>query len=155
MRHFVLAVIATVMLAGTAHAAHTPLDISKVVSQQEQIRADVMARKGRYKDMPSATRDELLSKQHKLLEMLDGKKTPGDLTEDQRMSAFNTLEWIEAAINNDQDERMVCTRERTVGSNRITRVCRTESQMKEARERARDQMLSSGRACGDLTCSGG
>jgi hypothetical protein len=35
---------------------------------------------------------------------------------------------------------MVCRRERTIGSNRVTRICRTEAQMEAEREMARDEL---------------
>ena len=105
-----------------------------------QIRDDVMTQKGRYKDMSPDKRVELLSKQAALLTMLEGKKTAADLTAEQQMQAFNTLEWIEAAINNADDERMVCRREKPLGSTRTTRVCRTAAQEREAQERAREEM---------------
>lgn len=157
MRTFMLTAVAALLLPMALHANPKPLVIEDIVSQQEQIRADVVAAKGRYADMPSHKRDALLSKQASLLRMLEGKQSAEELTEDQRMQAFNTLEWIEAAINNEDDQRMVCIRERTIGSNRLTRVCRTESQWAEARERAREQLLSRG-ACTDLGgvgCTGG
>jgi len=147
--------ITLLLLAGAfasgAMAATTPLDLVQVRAQQQQIRSDVMAKQGRYASMPETTREQLLSRQTQLLQMLDGKKTADDLTQDQRMQAFNALEWIEAAINNDDGERTVCTRERTIGSNRVTRVCRSSAQMKEDRERARDQMEDRP-VCGDASC---
>ena len=114
-----------------------------VATQQREIRAEVMAGAGRYKSMPSTTRDELLTKQERLLRMIDGKQDPQELSEEQRMEAFNTLEWIEATINKEADNQLVCARERKIGSNRITRVCRTRQEMEESRERARRQMEGS------------
>lgn len=103
--------------AAVAAGADTrkPLELTTVVAQQKQIRDDLMIRKGRYKDMPDPTRVELLSRQAELLTMLDGKRTAADLTEEQQMQAFNTLEWIEAAINNAEDERVICRREKSPG----------------------------------------
>ena len=69
------------------------------------------------------------------------------------MAAFNTLEWIEAAINDSDDDRLVCRRERRIGSNRMTRVCKTVAQIEFERERARSQLLDRG-ACVDLGGAG-
>jgi hypothetical protein len=140
MKQVLIAVLAAALMVGTAQAEQGTLEISKIVSQQQQIRAELMARSGRYKNMSEAKRDELLSKQQRLLAMLDGKQTSAELTDDQKNDAFNTLEWIEAAINNAQDERMICKRERALGSQRVTQTCRTQAQMREERERARDDM---------------
>ncbi|KRA16822.1 MULTISPECIES: hypothetical protein [unclassified Lysobacter] len=121
-------------------APRPPLAISAITAQQKQIHDDVIAQRGRYKDMPASTRSELLSKQAEVLAMIEGKNSSGDLSQEQQVQVFNRLEWIEAAINNAEDERMVCKREKTIGSTRITRVCRTVAQEREAREAARDEL---------------
>jgi hypothetical protein len=75
--------------------------------------------------------------------MIGDKQDPNELTKAQRLEAFNTLEWIEATINNTDDERVVCSRERATGSLRVTTVCKSQRQIKEAHERARRQMEGS------------
>lgn len=116
------------------------LQLGQIVEQQSQIRTDVIAGNGRYKDMPQGTKDELLARQDKLLKMIGDKRDTSQLTKAERLEAFNTLEWIEATINKEPDERMVCTRERQTGSMRVTTVCKTQRQINEAHERAREQM---------------
>lgn len=124
--------------AGAADAAgRPPLAISDITAQQTQIREDVIAQRGRYKDMPAATRADLLAKQAEVLAMVEGKTTSAELSPHQQVEVFNRLEWIEAAINDAEDERMVCRREKTIGSTRLTRVCRTAAQEREARDAAR------------------
>lgn len=128
-------------LDAVAATSAEPLQLDAIVTQQTQIRADVLAGNGRYKDMPQATRDELLARQGKLLKMIGDRHDPAELSKDERREAFNTLEWIEATINNEPDERMVCTRERQTGSMRVTTVCKTQRQIDQARARAQEQML--------------
>jgi hypothetical protein len=142
MRLVFFAVLAMASFGASADNAGVgkPLEIAAVTTQQAQIRDDVLAKRGRYKDMPASTRDELLSRQARLMKLLEGKKTADDLTLDQQTEAFNALEWIEAAINHAEDERMVCRREKQLGSTRTTRVCRTVAQEREARERARESL---------------
>ena len=125
-------------VAGTQAAQ--PLKLGAIVSQQTQIREQVLAGEGRYKDMPQKTRDELLEKQAALLQMIGDKRDPVDLSHEQRLQAFNTLEWIEATVNQEPEEHMVCTRERRTGSMRVTTVCKTQRQINEDRDRARKQM---------------
>src|SRR5690606_6559047 len=136
--------LAAVLFAPGAFAGSRdvkPLERGASVSQQTQIREQVLAGEGRYKDMPKETRDELLGKQSALLEMIGDKRDPAELSQAQRLEAFNTLEWIEATINKEPEERVVCTQERRTGSMRVTRVCRTQRQMDEDRDRARRQMV--------------
>jgi hypothetical protein len=126
--------------ASAAMAAVAPLELNKIRTQQQEIRSEVIAGTGRYKDMPANTKTELLSKQDQLLKMIGEKQDPNELSSDQRLQAFNTLEWIEATINKTEDERMVCVHEKRTGSNRTTTVCKTQRQIKEDRDRARRQM---------------
>ena len=133
--------VVSLLFASTAAAIESaPFKVNDVVAQQQQIRSDVIAGKGRYASMPERKRNDLLSRQEHLMHTLEGKQTSAELTEDEYMEAFSALEWIEAAINNQEDERLICRREKTIGSNRTTRICRTAAQMEIERELARDQI---------------
>lgn len=116
------------------------LQFESIRSQQSEIRAAVQAANGRYKDMPTHTRGELLAKQRQLFHLMEGKQSTQDLNEDQKTEVFNALEWIEAAINSADDERMVCERRQVLGSNRKERVCRTAAQIRAERESARERL---------------
>jgi len=146
-----LATLALTLIGFPVAAQREALEVGKIFNQQQQIRSGVQAGTGRYKDMPQSTRNQLLTKQDDLFSMLDGKRTTDELSEQQKIQAFNTLEWIEATVNQAEDEQMVCERRPILGSNRKERVCRTMAQMKREREQARIQMESSG-ICSD--CKG-
>lgn len=141
MRTIALLVAVLLSVATVTAAELQPFKVSDVMAQQQQIRSEVQARKGRYADMPSNKRDEIIRTQDRLFLLLQDKETSSDLNADQHMRAFAALETIEALVNNQDDERLVCTREKTLGSNRVTRVCRTKAQMEAEREFARQQML--------------
>ena len=116
------------------------LQFESIRSQQTEIRAAVQAASGRYKDMSVNTRGELLAKQEHLFQLMQGKQSTQDLNEEQKTDVFNTLEWIEAAINKADDERLVCERRPVLGSTRKERICKTVGQMRSERESARDRM---------------
>jgi hypothetical protein len=122
-------------------ASDESLDLDKIRAQQAEIRSDAKARTGLYEDMTETTRRELFSRQNRVLVTIGDKATAAQLTENQRLAVFNDLEWIEAAINKAEDEQMVCERRAILGSNRKERICMTVAQMREARERARDEMM--------------
>lgn len=139
MKGFLLACLLAPTLALAAN--DTQLDLDQVVTQQRQIRSDVLSSNGKYRGLSSASQSELLARQDKLLRMLEGKQTADDLTEDERIVAFNDLEWIEATLNKSEaGDRLICRRERTLGSNRMTRVCRTAAQLEFEREQAREEL---------------
>lgn len=121
------------------------LMLDDIRSQQHEIRVGVEERTGPYKDLSASERSELLTKQDRMLRTIEGKKSTAELNDVQKTEVFNTLEWIEAVVNNsDDDERMVCERRAILGSTRKERVCKTQTQWREEREAARNLMDSRG-----------
>lgn len=135
-----LVLVAGMAFAAMASANESELKFDDIRSQQAEIRAGIIAKSNRYSAMPERTRHEVLSRQSRLLAVIDGKQAAGELNQQERTEVFNDLEWIEAAINNSHDERLVCEYVKTIGSNRKQRVCRSPAQMEVERERARDAL---------------
>lgn len=135
-----LAIAAPAALAGPK-----PLPIGKVVAEQLQLRAQLEAGSGPMARIPSAQRIDMLARQQELLDVLGDKESVSQLSEAQQAFAHNTLAWIEAAVENNDDERMVCVREKALGSNMAKRVCRTLAQMRQAQEYAREEMMQGSR----------
>lgn len=136
-----MAIVLTLALAAPAAFANKVLDLNAVRKQQTEIREGLVARSGRYASLPAETRTTILSKQATVLRLLEDKETADELSEYQRLEVFNALEWIEAAINQAEGERMICRREKTIGSTRVTRVCRTAADEERMKEEARRRML--------------
>lgn len=143
-----LAVVLLATVAPLAMAAQT-LDLDVIRNQQREIKEAATAGSGPYASMSAAARSDLLAKQAGMLKVLDGKQTADDLNEAERTEVFNTLEWIEAAINDTEADRLICRRERTIGSNRVTRVCRTAAEEARLRDEARRRVLEGGSVLGD------
>lgn len=147
---FVPAVVLGLALAAPAFASvdSRVLMLDDIRTQQYEIRDGVEARTGRYKDLSASQRSELLNKQARMLQTIDGKRSTEELNDQQKTEVFNTLEWIEAVVNNQDDERMICERRPVLGSTRKERICKTAAQWREQREAARNMMDSRG-ACMD------
>ncbi|MDG2517804.1 hypothetical protein [Lysobacter soli] len=136
--------LALVAPAALASVDSRVLMLDDIRTQQTEIRDGVEARTGRYKDLSSSQRNELLAKQARMLQTIEGKHSTAELNDQQKTEVFNTLEWIEAVVNNDGEDRMVCERRAVLGSTRKERVCKTASQWREEREAARNMMDSRG-----------
>lgn len=117
-------------------ATEKPLAFAEIREQQIQIRADVLASKPPYDDMPKRDRERLAQRQDALLRLIDGKETLLDLDERGRTDAINSLEWIRAQIHDAEENRLVCKREKAVGSHMKTRVCKTVAERRKEREDA-------------------
>lgn len=127
------------MLASVAAIAQPQL-LEEIRTQQAQIRAGLKAGSGPYAKLKATERDDLLVKQAAMLRDIEGKTHVDELNPDVRTSVFNTLELIEAVVNREDDERLVCERRPILGSTRKQRVCMTVGQRREAQERAREEM---------------
>jgi len=142
MRSSFKALLLVLALAAPAmgSASGKVLQFDDIRTQQAEIREGVTAHSGRYKNLSQSTRTELLVRQAEVLALIKGKQIPDDLSQEQRTEVFNHLEWIEAAINDSQDERLICEQRKTIGSNRRQRVCRTAAQIREDHDRARQEL---------------
>ncbi|WP_149195210.1 hypothetical protein [Luteimonas suaedae] len=153
MKFVLMAVGFAAVLASAGALAEQPVlvntDAKSIIAQQEEIRAEAVARKGRYKDMDERTIRDLLAKQDKVMDLLDGKEHSTELSKIDQTTLFNSLESIEAIVNKAEDERMVCRRERTTGSHRTQNVCKTVAQLRTEREQGQTAI-----GARDIRCEG-
>lgn len=127
-----------------------PLDVDQVLAHQREIRSKVQD-STQYRGLEEARRNELLSRQDALLRLLEDKRGGAPLAPKDQLHVFNEVQWIDGVLNDAEAERLVCRQERRVGSNRMTRVCRTAAQIERQREAARDT-LSNGRSACTTDC---
>lgn len=137
-----LALALTVASPVATAAEAAPLRFDEIRAQQAELRAAALAGTGKFEHMSGATRSEMLSHQQKLLAIIEGKRTPDELGPGEQEAVASALAAIEAAVARAEGERVVCRRERVLGSNRKVRVCKTVAQMEREREAARDSMGS-------------
>ena len=136
---------ALMMSAPAVFAQTSSLRVATVLTEQAQLRVELEAGSGRAAKISAAKRADLLARQKELLDMLAGKKTAKELSDAQRTFALDTLALIDAAVVDDDEDRLVCRREKTIGSNMVTRSCRTVSQMRLDQQRARDAVMQMSR----------
>ena len=127
------------------------LDLGKLRSEQAEIASAASAGTGIYEGMSKSRREELLERQQRIMEATEGKQSFDELDATQREAVSDDVAWIDRTIRDAQDNRMVCERRKTIGSNRKERVCMTVAQQREMRERARAQFERNG-VCAD--CGG-
>ena len=93
--------------AAFANDAPKNLDAQAILAQQQQIRADVEKRGGRFKDMDVKKREELFARQGKVASLLTGKKATTELPEQDQIVVFNELEAIEGIPKSVLDDLML------------------------------------------------
>jgi len=135
-------------MATTTFASDRVLQPDAIISQQQQIRPDLQTGKGAYAKLSPVKRNELLARQDRLLELLQPQTPPVELDEAQRSEAFAAIDAIQAAgtpavaVTSNDDDTLVCKREKTLGSNFSTKVCRTKAQIRYDQENARGNLES-------------
>src|SRR5690606_6366195 len=149
--------IAMALAFSTAHAGDSQILINtnaqEIIAQQQQIRADAEAGQGRYRDMDAPTMKQLREHQDGVLGLLEGHERSTELSREDQMTVFNSLEAISAILTRAEDDRMICRRERSVGSRFATEVCRTVAERRADSKEARDKMLERGQLCAGPSCS--
>lgn len=85
-------------------------------AQQQTIRADMKAKPNRYANMPRDARKSVRSDQEKLGKLQEGKADTSKPASAGQAEVRRLTARIVAAINNRQEERLVCTQEARTGA---------------------------------------
>ena len=96
--------------------------------------------------------NQLREHQDLVLNLLEGHERSTELSREDQMAVFNALEAISAILNRAEDERMICRRERSVGSRFATEVCRTVAERRGDSRDARDKITERGLLCSGPQC---
>ena len=105
------------------------LEVDHLLARQHSIRAGMQAGTGLYQSLPASVRSSLQANQGKLARLLEGKVTLSQLAPANHDEVLELTSRIEAAISDAPQQRLSCTREARTGSNVMTRLCRTRSQI--------------------------
>ena len=152
MRHL-LPICLALCLAGAALAApkSTLSDVRIEPEQFSDYRAAVEAelRAGElYQEMSRADRDEVLAILQRMDEALAGVDSVDSLQSDAKLGLYNDQERLRVLLGQaEEDSRMICRREKVVGSHMPKKICMTVAERRRAREDSQDFMrtLNSGR----------
>lgn len=109
---------------------------------------------GRFAEITDEDRAAVDAAFDRMARVLDGKATMDDLRQDDRVALVNDQELVNALLTRAKiDSRMVCKRERRVGSHRLTSTCRTAAEWKRASEQSRED-IEYRRSLGDILPQG-
>lgn len=139
MTYRMCALVGVALLAASfpTIAADAAMRSDDILARQQAIRAGIDANTEPYANLPRAVRKAIQADQRKLEEVLQGKADTSLLAPADQVDVRNLVARIEAAIKNDESERLLCSQEARTGSNYVTRVCRTPAQLREQKERGK------------------
>jgi hypothetical protein len=107
------------------------VSVADYLTYQEQVRENFRA--GSPKPLSTREWDMLDRAQADVRGILEGKEKIEDLTPDQRAALLNAQERVIAIMTGEEDERIVCRRERTVGTHFQRTTCVTVAERRQER----------------------
>ena len=144
---------APIFAARTEAPAVKASDPIGLAGQREAVEAE-MKPGGRFAEITDDARKQVDEAFERMQTVLAGKSSMDELRQDDRVALINDQELINALLTKAKtDSRMVCKREKRVGSHRLTSTCRTAAEWKRASEQSRED-LEYRRSLGDILPQG-
>ena len=152
MKSFFAVLVLLCSMSVHAAAPKVSTNAPEIIQQQTALRAEVLSGKGAFKDMDASARNDLLRNQEILFDLLKDKELTTQLSETDQVRVSNSISSIVALVNNAEDDRMICRREKMTGSHRPETICKTVAQRRVEREEARNRNLQPRNAMCKNTC---
>lgn len=136
-----LAVTLPVLAAEHENVAFDP---AAFPDQKAAIERDL--RGERYAEISAADRTRVREALGRIASALEGKPSLEALAEADRVAVFNDQEFINTTLTRAaEDSRLVCRREKKVGSHFASNVCMTVAERRRAQESAQDRVREAAR----------
>ena len=142
----ILLVLALSALAACAGVETTPpppepqklASIDEFLARQDELRAGLQD--GSLGELSERDLEEVMSRQDELRALLSSVDSVDQLTETQKIEAFNAQNTINGIITRSIAKTPICRRETAVGTHRMRTVCMTARQRDDMRESSSDTM---------------
>lgn len=116
------------------------LNVEVPISEQIQ-KVEGALRSETYSEISAEDRSLVRAALSRITSALEGRESAQGLSAADRTRVFNDQEVVNTILNRAKDDsRMVCRREKVVGSNFPQSICQTVAQRRKARETGRDYL---------------
>ncbi len=143
--------VGVLLLVVTVNAAASfgpPSNVQEILREQRAIQSETEGTTGNYSRFKPEAKQRLMRAQAKVFRLLDGNSTIDHLNELQKVELFNALQEVQAILEDNEKDRLICKRERKVGTTIRETRCATVAQREELEKGAREWL-------GPKTCSAG
>ena len=130
--------------ADTAPAANAPQSVAEILQVQHALRAKLEAHDGEYSKFDDSSVRRMEAAQDQVFHMLNGVSSLSQLTPDQKINLSNALDQVKATLLANEDNRVICHRERKTGTNLLERHCETVAQRNANAEQANREIYHDG-----------
>jgi hypothetical protein len=147
IRRFALAAAAAALvLAASAAASSGHQDVAfdpATFSTQKDTLIDALHSKTYY-EISDENKTKVIQALNRMQDKLGGITAISELSETDKLAVFNDQELINTLLTQAaEDSRLICKREKKLGSNMPTNVCMTVAQRREAQRQAQEQVRNS------------
>ena len=140
----VLAAVATT--AGAATRPDAQLDLRAAFDAQRSVILAALQDGETYAEIKAEDGRQVRSSLDRIAELLAGRPTVESLSEADKVKVFNEQEVVNTILTRARaDSRMVCTRERRVGSHRTTSVCYTVAERRRMHDQTQNALIENRR----------
>jgi len=131
------------LCAAPAFAADDGVDDTapEILQTQHALRAKLDNPTGEYAHFSSGDLSKMRTAQDEVFHVLDGVTSLDQLNAQQKMELSNALDEIKATLAGNESQRLICHRERKIGTNIVEKRCETAAERElRARESEKDMM---------------
>ena len=121
-------------------------DVSEFLDYQRTVRSKI--EDGKYGKFSRSEINRLDRAQNTMFKLLTGKESTDELSEKERMEVFNAQQEVQALLAENDQDKVTCRREKSVGSHFRRSNCKTQAQREREAEAARTSMQDRVRGTG-------
>jgi hypothetical protein len=119
------------------------LDLGGAFEAQRQAIVGALGDGKTYSEISAADRRQVTESLDRISGLLGDARSVDQLPEAKRVEIFNEQEKVNTLLTHAHDDsRLVCTREKKVGSHRATNNCMTVAERRRAREQTENAMIN-------------
>jgi len=114
--------------------------VPQILQTQHALRTKLDNPTGEYSRFSPDDLSKMRHAQDRIFQMLDGVTSLDQLKEDQKIALSNELDQVKATLTNNEGNRLICYRERRIGTNLLEKRCETVDE-REARAHDSQQQM--------------
>ncbi|QNP41855.1 hypothetical protein [Lysobacter solisilvae (ex Woo and Kim 2020)] len=138
IRNLALSLSLSVVVLAAATAQANVGKLGLIRQQQQDIREESERATGRYARFDRYELERMHRAQDRIFQLLDGVTELDQLNAADKAELLNALETVKAVITQNDEDRQVCWREKTLGSHRFQTHCATVRERAQVREGGKD-----------------
>ena len=128
--------------AAPAFAQNDGVDdtVPEILQTQHALRTKLDNPTGEYSRFSPGDLAKMRGAQDEIFRMLNGVSSLDQLKEDQKIALSNQLDQVKATLTQNEGNRLICYRERRIGTNLLEKRCETVDEREARAHASQDQM---------------